>query len=70
MKSIITLSAVPVLAALVLVGCNQNNPGNSTDTQSTNASGTMGGATNLPATNSLPDMKTNVPAGSNLSAAF
>jgi hypothetical protein len=70
MKSIIKLSAITVLAALALVGCNQNSPSTSTDSQSTNASAsdagsTMGGVTNTPATNSLPDMATNAPTGTN-----
>jgi hypothetical protein len=67
MKSIIPLLAIPILAAFALVGCNQNSPSNSTDTQSTNspmsdASGTISGTTNMPGTNSLPDMNTNMPA--------
>jgi len=70
MKSIIPLLAIPVLAAFALVGCNQNTPGNSTDTQSTNsnisdANGMSGGITNMPATNSLPDMNTYIPASTN-----
>ena len=59
MKSIIPRLAIPVLAALALVGCNQNS--NSTDTPSRNSSmnhanGMMGGTTNMPATNSMPNM--------------
>jgi hypothetical protein len=70
MKSMITLSAITVVAAFALVGCNQNNPGSSTDTSATNssmsgASSTIGGTTNTPATNSLPDMNTNLPASTN-----
>jgi predicted small secreted protein len=70
MKSIIPLLAIPVLAAFVLAGCNQNTPGNSTDLQSTNSNindtkGMSGGITNMPATNSLPDMNTNIPASTN-----
>ena len=70
MKSIITLSAITILAALALVGCNQNTPSDSTNAQSTNssmsgASGTIGGTTNMSATNSLPDMNTNMPASTN-----
>ena len=70
MKSIIPLSAITVLAALALVGCNQNTPSSSTDTQTTNssasdASSPAGGATNLPAVNRVPDMNTNMPAGTN-----
>jgi len=77
MKSIITLSAITVLAALALAGCDQNAGSNSTDTQSTNSStggasnivsganGTMGGTTNLTAINSVPVMNTNTPASTN-----
>jgi hypothetical protein len=70
MKSIIPLLAIPVLAAFVLAGCNQNTPVNSTGTQSTNSSaGDAGGAsaafTNAPANNSLPTVNTNAPAGTN-----
>ena len=70
MKSIITLSAITILAALALVGCNQNTPGGSTDASATNSSvagagGASGGTTNLPSTNSLPDMNTNAPTGTN-----
>ena len=61
MKSIIPLSAITVLAALALVGCNQNSPSNSTETPSPNSSmshdnGMMGGTTNMPATNNMPNM--------------
>ena len=71
MKLIIPLSAITVLATLALVGCNQNSPNNSTNAQSTNsgmsdANGTIGGTTNMPATNSLPDMDTNTPATNSL----
>jgi predicted small secreted protein len=67
MKSTITLLAITVLAAFALVGCNQNTPSNSTDAQSTNSSmsdagGAVVGTTNMPATNSLPDVNTNSPA--------
>jgi uncharacterized protein YcfL len=70
MKSIIPLLVIPVLAAFVLVGCNQNTPGSSTATQSTNSS--MSGAvsatdasTNAAATNGLPVVDTNAPASTN-----
>ena len=61
MKSIIPRLAIPVLAALALVGCNQNSPSNSTATSSANSSmnhanGMMGGTNNMPATNSMPNM--------------
>jgi outer membrane PBP1 activator LpoA protein len=54
MKSIIPRLAIPVLAALALVGCNKNSPSNSTETPSPNSSmnhanGMMGGTTNMPA---------------------
>ena len=70
MKSKITLSAITFLAAIALVGCNQNTPNGSADTTATNSSvgstaGTIGGTTNMPATNSLPDMNTNLPASTN-----
>lgn len=61
MKPIIPLSAITILAALALVGCNQNSPSNSTETPSPNSSmshtnGMMGGTTNMQATNSMPNM--------------
>jgi len=71
------MSAITILAALALAGCGQNTDSNSTGTQSTNsstggtsnmmngASGTMGGTTNLSAINSVPDINTNMPAGTN-----
>ena len=64
MKSIIPLSAITVLAALALVGCNQNSPSNSTETPSPNSSmghdnGMMNG------TNNMPNMNTNMPASAN-----
>jgi hypothetical protein len=57
MKLIIPISAIVVLAALVLVGCNQNSPSNSTNAQSTNSSGTD--------TNGTGDGMTNMPASTN-----
>jgi len=57
MKKIITLSAITVLAAFALVGCNQSS---SMDTTPPNS----GVSTNLPATNSLPNVSTNM-AGTN-----
>jgi hypothetical protein len=70
MKSIIPLLAISVLAAFALMGCNQDTSSNSTGSQSTNSSvsdaGSIpGGFTNTPATNSLPDINTNVPASTN-----
>jgi hypothetical protein len=61
------LLVIPVLAACVLVGCNQKSPSNSTDTQTTNssasdASSPAGGATNLPVVSNPSDMNTNLPA--------
>ena len=65
MKRIIPLSAITFLAALALVGCN---PSDSTETPSPNSSmshdnGMMGGTTNMMATNNMPNMNTNMPAG-------
>lgn len=70
MKSIIPLSAITVLAALALVGCNQNSPSNSTETPTPNSSmshdnGMMNGTTNIMPTNNMPDMNTNMPANTN-----
>lgn len=70
MKSTITLLAITVLAAFALAACNQNTPGNPANAPSTNSSmtdtnGMAGIAVNMPATNSLHDMETNVPAGTN-----
>jgi hypothetical protein len=70
MKSIIPLLTIPILAAFALVGCNQNTPSNPTGTQSTNSSASdagsiPGGFTNTPATNSLSNMNTNMPASTN-----
>jgi len=67
MKSIITLLAIPVLAALALVGCHQGSPGNSTGMPSSNSSmadtnGMMGGTTHMPASNSMPNMNANMMA--------
>ena len=68
MKRIIPLSAITFLAALALVGCNQNSPSNSTGTPSSNSSmshdnGMMGGTTNMMPNNNMPNMNTNMPAG-------
>ena len=65
MKPIIPLSAITVLAALALVGCN---PSNSTETPSPNSNmghdnGMMHGTTNIMATTNMPDMNTNMPTG-------
>ena len=62
MKSIIALTAITVLTAALLVGCNQNTSTGSTEMTATNSTmpGAGGGSTNLPATNSLPDMHTNM----------
>ena len=68
MKSIIPLAAITVLAALALVGCDQGSPSNSTETPASNsrmsnAHGMMDGTTNMPPTNSMPNM--NMPANTN-----
>ena len=70
MKSIIPLLAIPVLAAFALAGCNQKTSSDSTGSPSTNSSmngavSTPGGFVNAPATNSVPDMNTNLPASTN-----
>jgi hypothetical protein len=69
MKSITPLLAIAVLAAFALAGCNQNTPGDSTIAQSTNSSmpatSMPGGFTNMPATNSSPNVNTNMPASTN-----
>jgi hypothetical protein len=68
MKSNILLLAIPILAALVLMGCNQNSPSNSTETASPNPSmsnaGMMTGTTNMPATNGMSNP--NMPATSSM----
>lgn len=73
MKSI--LPRLAILAALALAGCNQNRPGNPTDTPATNSTlsevnSTTAGLTNLAATNRLPLLNTNRLAGSNLSTLY
>jgi hypothetical protein len=55
MKSIITLSAITGPAALALVGCNQSNSDSSTNVP----------PTNVPVVNNVPDMNTNLAAGTN-----
>ena len=59
MKSIITLDAITIVATAALVGCNQNAPTGSTDAPATN-SNTSGSITNLPETNSPPNLHTNI----------
>jgi len=61
MKSTIALLAIPVLAALVVAGCHNNGPSNSTEMPSPNssmgnASGMMSGTTNMLATHNMPNM--------------
>ena len=61
MKLTIPVLAIPVLAALVLVACNQKSPINSTETPSPNSSmgnanGMMGGLTNMAAAHSMSNM--------------
>jgi hypothetical protein len=53
------VSAIVLLAAPALVGCNQNTPSNSTDAQSTNSS-ISGAGVNTP-----PNVNTNAPAATN-----
>jgi hypothetical protein len=73
MKPIIPLSAITILAALALVGCDQSSPSNATEAPSSNsrvsdANGMMGGTTNMPATNGMPNMNmsaTNKTVGAN-----
>ena len=72
MKSIILRLVVPVLAALALVGCNQNSLSNSTETPSANSSinhanDMTAGTTNMPPTNSMPNM--NMPASTKTTGA-
>jgi len=62
MKSIIKLSAITVLTAFALVGCNQNGPSDSTTMQTTNSSASDTNGV-ISATNSVPD--TNMPASTN-----
>jgi hypothetical protein len=69
MKPILLRSAITVLAALALVGCNQSN---STETPSSNsrmsdAKEMMGGTTNMTATNNMPNM--NMPATNDTAGA-
>jgi hypothetical protein len=60
MKTIITLSAITLLAALALTGCGQNSSSGSTDASATNSNmNPAGGAgTNMMSTNSMPAGKT------------
>jgi len=72
MKAIISRSAITVMAALALVGCNQSSPTNSTETPSSNSrmsetNGMMGGTTNMSATNRMPNL--NVPANNKTTGA-
>ena len=62
MKAIIPLSAITVLATLVLVGCNQNPPASPIVTPATNSIMNRAGNinTNLPITNSVPNLHTNM----------
>jgi type IV pilus biogenesis protein CpaD/CtpE len=62
MKAIIPLSAITVLATLVLVGCNQNPPASPIVTPATNSIMNRAGNinTNLPITNSVPNLQTNM----------
>jgi hypothetical protein len=64
-ETTITLSAITILAALALVGCNQSSPSSSTDASATNSSMNGASGTSMPSINSLPDMNTNMPAKTN-----
>jgi len=71
MKLIIKPLAITALAALALVGCNQNTPSSSNDTTATNSSmsglnSTIGGTNNTSAVNSVPVMNTNTPVTNSL----
>lgn len=61
MKSIITLTVISVLA-LALAGCNQDTATGSTGAPATNSSvrDISGVSTNLPVTNSLPNLHMNL----------
>jgi hypothetical protein len=64
MKTIITQLSISILAAFALVGCGQKTSSDSTSGPGTNS--TMnGGAVNMPSTNSLSQMNTNMPASTN-----
>jgi len=70
LKQTIPLSAIAILAALALAGCNQSNQSNSTEKRSPNSSmghdrGIMHGTANIMATNNMPQMNTNMPASHN-----
>ena len=70
MKLISPAAAITVLAALALAGCNQNSPGNSTETPATNTSSSvsgvmMNGTNNIMPTNNISGLNTNMPAGTN-----
>lgn len=68
MRSFIRLSAITILAALALVGCNQSNSETpSANSKMNDANGMMSGSTNMSATNSMPNM--NMPANTNTTGA-
>ena len=71
MKTIVSVLAITVVAALALTGCGQSNSSDSAYAPATNSSmvdtnGLGGVNTNLPVTNSLPDVYTNPPATNSL----
>jgi hypothetical protein len=69
MKSIIRLSAITILAAFAVAGCDNNKPDDTSPVPSTNAVvsdvNSMAGGTNTALTNAIPVMNTNLPAGTN-----
>ena len=68
MKSIIPLSAIALVAALIglaFAGCGQNPEGNLAGASSTNSNAAIA-ATNMPGTNAPTNVDTNMPASTNL----
>jgi len=69
MKSIVPISAITILAALVLAGCSQNDSNSSIGDTTTNSSTSL---TNLMATNSLQSINapdTNILLNTNVSGS-
>lgn len=67
MKITLFLSTIAVLAALALTGCNKNSSDNSYNSATNSVTDGTGGMmnTNLPPTNSVPDLNRNAPPGTN-----